>query len=82
MRNQTGIEDWIVDKAVHRRLVARAKGEPIEPFVFPYNLGLVQNVLQVMNKNVKGFDCFYLRFAKVLIFSLPPPFSDRFSIVI
>ncbi|EEB13059.1 zinc finger protein DHHC domain containing protein, putative [Pediculus humanus corporis] len=52
MRNQTGIEDWIVDKAVHRRLVAHAKGEPIEPFVFPYNLGLVQNVLQVFNRDL------------------------------
>lgn len=41
VRNQTGIEDWIVEKAHHRR----NPGDP--KFVFPYNLGWKNNLKQV-----------------------------------
>ena len=41
LRNQTGIEDWIVEKAHHRR----NPGDP--KFVYPYNLGWKNNLKQV-----------------------------------
>ena len=41
MRNRTGIEDWILEKAIHRR------NEEDEPFIYPYNLGRVRNFCQV-----------------------------------
>lgn len=40
-RNRTGIEDWIVEKAIHRR----RSGRP--PFVYPYDLGWKDNFRQV-----------------------------------
>lgn len=43
IRNQTGIEDWIVEKAHHRR----DAGDP--KFVYPYNLGWKNNLKQVLN---------------------------------
>lgn len=45
-RNRTGIEDWILEKANHRRTVTTK-----ETFIFPYNLGLWNNVKQVININ-------------------------------
>ncbi|KAJ4434327.1 hypothetical protein ANN_22884 [Periplaneta americana] len=43
VRNQTGIEDWIVEKAHNRR-------DPGDPkFVYPYNLGWKNNLKQVLN---------------------------------
>ncbi|KAG8228022.1 hypothetical protein J437_LFUL003657 [Ladona fulva] len=42
-RNQTGIEDWIVEKAHHRRR------DGSSTFVFPYNLGWRKNLCQVIN---------------------------------
>lgn len=42
LRNQTQIEDWIVDKAERRR-------DEDDPFVFPYNLGAMKNLAQVIN---------------------------------
>lgn len=41
LRNRTGIEDWIVEKAVHRR------GPDDPSFVYPYNLGWKCNFSQV-----------------------------------
>ncbi|XP_049869774.1 palmitoyltransferase ZDHHC6-like [Pectinophora gossypiella] len=38
LRNQTTIEDWIVEKAVSRR-----EEQGLAPFVFPYNLGWRKN---------------------------------------
>lgn len=43
MRNRTGIEDWIIEKANFRR---RHSGEI---FLFPYDLGFKKNIRQVMN---------------------------------
>ena len=41
LQNKTGIEDWIIKKALFRR-------PPNEkPFVFPYNLGWKNNFAQV-----------------------------------
>lgn len=55
-RNRTGIEDWILDKALYRRkLIIRAAREAgdtnyeLKPFVYPYDLGLVKNATQVLN---------------------------------
>ncbi|XP_022910851.1 palmitoyltransferase ZDHHC6-like [Onthophagus taurus] len=42
-RNRTGIEDWIIEKANHRR-----KGTN-EVFDFPYDLGVSNNIKQVIN---------------------------------
>ncbi|XP_049863349.1 palmitoyltransferase ZDHHC6 [Schistocerca gregaria] len=42
-RNRTAIEDWIMEKAKHRR-----KGTD-EIFIFPYNLGWKHNFRQVIN---------------------------------
>lgn len=49
VKNRTGIEDWILEKANHRRLVAKDHGEPMEPFIFPYHLGYWENFKQVFN---------------------------------
>lgn len=40
VRNRTGIEDWILEKARYRRA-----GK--EPFVYPYDLGVRKNIEQV-----------------------------------
>lgn len=42
LRNRTGIEDWIVEKAKYRR---RSKSVG---FVFPYDLGWWRNVKEVL----------------------------------
>ncbi|CAH0395836.1 unnamed protein product [Bemisia tabaci] len=44
LTNRTGIEEWICDKAKHRR---RDKKDP--PFIYPYDLGMKKNFLQVIN---------------------------------
>ncbi|XP_055586909.1 palmitoyltransferase ZDHHC6-like [Uranotaenia lowii] len=44
LNNRTGIEDWILEKARHRRKVAEE-----EPFQYPYDLGKWRNFLQVAN---------------------------------
>jgi hypothetical protein len=56
VRNQTGIEDWILDKALYRRKAmmraAKEAGDEeyqVEPFVYPYDLGKKKNFLQVVN---------------------------------
>ncbi|KAF4532822.1 hypothetical protein B566_EDAN002673 [Ephemera danica] len=46
LRNQTVVEDWIVEKAKYRRLHSAVDEEP---FIFPYNLGRWQNIRQVIN---------------------------------
>ncbi|KAL1122363.1 hypothetical protein AAG570_003768 [Ranatra chinensis] len=43
IRNRTGIEDWILDKAMYRRLPS----DP--PFIYPYDLGWWKNFIQVIN---------------------------------
>uniref|UniRef100_A0A336M3M7 Palmitoyltransferase n=2 Tax=Culicoides sonorensis TaxID=179676 RepID=A0A336M3M7_CULSO len=43
LRNRTGIEDWILEKAKYRRVVSG------ETFIYPYNLGYWQNMKQVFN---------------------------------
>ncbi len=40
VRNCTGIEDWILEKAEERRTI----DPTIPPFVFPYNLGWRENI--------------------------------------
>lgn len=56
IKNRTGIEDWIMDKAIYRRKsllkAARDAGDEnyqVEPFVYPYDLGRVKNITQVLN---------------------------------
>lgn len=44
LRNQTGIEDWVHEKAVYRR-----EGTDEPPFLHPYNLGWKENFVQVIN---------------------------------
>ncbi|XP_075216074.1 palmitoyltransferase ZDHHC6 [Lycorma delicatula] len=41
LHNRTGIEDWILEKAIHRR----QDNDP--PFIYPYDLGWRQNCYQV-----------------------------------
>jgi palmitoyltransferase len=48
MKNQTGIESWILKKANHRREHSSFTGEDID-FVYPYDLGLKENLRQVFN---------------------------------
>lgn len=43
IRNRTGIEDWIVEKARYRR------EQTGELFVYPYDLGRQQNIQQVLS---------------------------------
>ncbi|XP_018327685.1 palmitoyltransferase ZDHHC6 [Agrilus planipennis] len=43
IRNRTGIEDWILQKAIHRR------SDSHEVFIFPYDLGRKENIRQVLN---------------------------------
>ncbi|KAK3870744.1 hypothetical protein Pcinc_024050 [Petrolisthes cinctipes] len=43
LRNRTGIEDWILEKAIHRR------NPEDTPFIYPYDLGRWNNFKQVMN---------------------------------
>lgn len=43
LRNRTGIEDWILDKAIRRRVNSKEK------FTYPYNLGWWRNTKQVLN---------------------------------
>ncbi|XP_017779729.1 PREDICTED: palmitoyltransferase ZDHHC6 [Nicrophorus vespilloides] len=42
-RNRTGVEEWIYDKAVRRRQNTE------KVFKFPYDLGIYQNIKQVVN---------------------------------
>lgn len=56
LKNSTGIEDWIIDKAIYRRKAmlkaAREAGDEnfeVEPFVYPYDLGRIKNFAQVVN---------------------------------
>lgn len=44
LRNRSGIEDWILEKANYRRSEA---GEP--PFLFPYDLGRWKNIREVFS---------------------------------
>uniref|UniRef100_A0A0A9Z6P4 Palmitoyltransferase n=2 Tax=Lygus hesperus TaxID=30085 RepID=A0A0A9Z6P4_LYGHE len=43
LRNRTGIEEWILSKAICRR------NEDDPPFIYPYNLGYWKNFTQVIN---------------------------------
>lgn len=45
VRNRTGIEDWILEKALFRRKDTNSK------FVYPYDLGFYRNVKEVINWN-------------------------------
>ncbi|XP_059468335.1 palmitoyltransferase ZDHHC6 [Neocloeon triangulifer] len=45
IRNQTAIEDWILEKAKYRRLHSEGNRTP---FVYPYNLGCWKNLRQVI----------------------------------
>lgn len=56
LKNRTGIEDWIIDKAIYRRKsimkAAKEAGDEnyqVEPFVYPYDIGRRKNVIQVLN---------------------------------
>lgn len=47
LRNKTGVEEWIVKKAIYRR-------QPYdENFIFPYDLGWKKNFIQVFNWNLE-----------------------------
>jgi hypothetical protein len=45
-RNETGIESWIIKKAIHRR-----KQNKLQDFIYPYDLGRKENYMQVFNWN-------------------------------
>ena len=54
IRNRTGIEDWILDKAIYRRkqIMKAAENDAelqVDPFVYPYDLGSAKNLVQVVN---------------------------------
>lgn len=56
LKNRTGIEDWIIDKAIYRRkammkaaLEAGDDEYQVAPFVYPYDLGRRKNLAQVVN---------------------------------
>lgn len=49
IRNRTGIEDWIVEKAKYRR------EESGEQFIFPYDVGIYRNIKQVINWSCTPF---------------------------
>eukprot|EP00096_Caligus_rogercresseyi_P010475 TRINITY_DN3828_c0_g1_i1.p1 TRINITY_DN3828_c0_g1~~TRINITY_DN3828_c0_g1_i1.p1 ORF type:complete len:399 (-),score=101.19 TRINITY_DN3828_c0_g1_i1:113-1309(-) len=46
LKNQTGIEDWILEKAAYRRKIG---DKDMEDFVHPYHLGRLQNFWQVVS---------------------------------
>ena len=50
IRNQTGIESWILKKANFRR----ENLEISEKFIYPYDLGLKENLRQVFNWSASG----------------------------
>ena len=45
LRNRTGIEDWILEKAEDRRIMDPS----ISPFTYPYDLGWYKNFKEVCN---------------------------------
>uniref|UniRef100_A0A1I8Q4F4 Palmitoyltransferase n=1 Tax=Stomoxys calcitrans TaxID=35570 RepID=A0A1I8Q4F4_STOCA len=48
-KNQTGIEMWIIEKAMYRRM----HYPDLDEFVYPYDLGYIENIKQVFkNENV------------------------------
>lgn len=51
IRNRTGIEDWILDKAIYRRkaIIKAARDAGDNAFVYPYDIGWVKNLAQVVN---------------------------------
>lgn len=58
LRNRTGIEDWILEKAIYRRRnIERKMRESgnvdfkVDKFIYPYDLGKKENFLSVMNLN-------------------------------
>lgn len=58
LKNRTGIEDWILEKAIYRRRNIERKMREggnedftVDPFIYPYDLGAKENFLSVMNFN-------------------------------
>ena len=47
VKNQTGIEMWIVEKALYRRM----HYPDLDDFVYPYDLGWWNNIKQVFNND-------------------------------
>lgn len=47
LKNQTGIEMWIVEKAAYRRM----RNPEQDDFVYPYDLGWRKNIQQVFNSD-------------------------------
>lgn len=43
LKNCTNIEDWIVGKAISRR----EQDPKLAPFIYPYNLGRINNIKTV-----------------------------------
>lgn len=43
LKNCTNIEDWIVGKAISRR----EQDPSLPPFIYPYNLGPINNIKMV-----------------------------------
>lgn len=46
LKNRTNIEEWIVGKAISRR----EQDSTLSPFIYPYNLGRINN-LKLVNIN-------------------------------
>lgn len=58
LRNRTGIEDWILEKAIYRREAMARKltnagneNVQVEEFVYPYDLGRIKNFWSVISFN-------------------------------
>lgn len=43
LKNCTNIEDWILGKAISRR----EQDQNLPPFIYPYNLGKINNIKMV-----------------------------------
>lgn len=43
LKNRTNIEDWIIGKAISRR----EQNPNLPPFIYPYNLGRINNIKAV-----------------------------------
>lgn len=48
LKNCTNIEEWIVGKAISRR----EQDSTLSPFIYPYNLGRINNLKLVNINNV------------------------------
>lgn len=80
LKNQTGIEMWIIEKAMYRRM----HYPDLDEFVYPYDLGYKENLRQVFKNEcvakgvgvewpvIEGCDQYTLTVSGYLIFHKNP----------